>query len=96
MSGEGWPLITLEIVLGFGVPLAWGVWQLIDLRRYREKDAAERLARQARPPAPPSGQPTDPVPPPSPGDAPAAAPSNDLGALPDAPTRASRGTRPGH
>lgn len=79
MSGDGWQLITLEIVLGFGVPLAWGVWQLIDLRRYREKDAAERLARQARPPVPPGGQPADPVPPPGPGDVPVAASPDDLG-----------------
>lgn len=37
MSGGGnWPLIALEIALGFLVPLAWAVWQLIDLRRYRD------------------------------------------------------------
>jgi hypothetical protein len=41
MSG-GFPLIWLELVLGFGVPIAWGVWQLIDLRRWREKDRASR------------------------------------------------------
>ncbi len=32
------PLITLEIVLGFGVPVAWGVWQLIELRRLKRRD----------------------------------------------------------
>lgn len=46
-SGGGLPLIALEIVLGFGVPVAWGVWQLIDLRRYREADAREKAAREA-------------------------------------------------
>lgn len=46
------PLIALEIVLGFGVPLAWGVWQLISLRREKARDAAkeaERLATEGRP-----------------------------------------------
>jgi hypothetical protein len=39
-------LIWIEILVGFGVPLAWGVWQLIDLRREREKDAAIAAARE--------------------------------------------------
>jgi hypothetical protein len=33
------PLIAIEIVVGFGVPIAWGVWQLVDLRRERRRDA---------------------------------------------------------
>lgn len=37
------PLIALEILLGFGVPLVWGVWQLISLRR----EKARGLARSA-------------------------------------------------
>lgn len=41
------PLIALEIVLGFGVPLAWGVWQLISLRREKARDAAKEAARAA-------------------------------------------------
>ena len=53
------PLIALEIVLGFGVPLAWAAWELFDLRREREADRlkvervqaervqAERLGREA-------------------------------------------------
>lgn len=32
-------MIWLEVVLGFLVPVGWGVWQLIDLRRERRKDA---------------------------------------------------------
>jgi hypothetical protein len=39
------PLISLEIFLGFGVPLAWGVWELWSLRRERRRDA-ERAARE--------------------------------------------------
>lgn len=38
-------LIWLEIVLGFGVPVAWGVWELYKLRRDRlqaERDVAGR------------------------------------------------------
>jgi hypothetical protein len=33
------PLIAIEIVVGFGVPVAWGVWQLVDLRRERQREA---------------------------------------------------------
>ena len=46
------PLIALEVVLGFGVPLVWGVWQLMSLRREKVRDearAAERVAIEARP-----------------------------------------------
>ena len=46
MSTGGIPLIALEIVLGFGAPLAWAVWQLIDLRRHRDADARDRAARE--------------------------------------------------
>lgn len=46
MGEGGGSLIWLEIVLGFGVPVAWGVWQLIDLRRYREQDRAEAERRR--------------------------------------------------
>lgn len=38
----GLPLIALEIFLGFGVPIAWGVWELIALRRERRRDAQRR------------------------------------------------------
>ncbi len=31
-------MIWLEIVIGFAVPMAWGAWQLIDLRRERKRD----------------------------------------------------------
>ena len=38
------PLIALEVVLGFVVPIGWGVWELMSLRRERERD---RLKAQA-------------------------------------------------
>ena len=38
MNGTGVPLIALEIVLGFLVPLAWGVWQLVELWRLKQRD----------------------------------------------------------
>ncbi len=38
------PLIALEVVLGFVVPVGWGVWELVSLRRERERD---RLKAQA-------------------------------------------------
>jgi len=41
------PLIALEIVLGFGVPLAWGIWQLISLRREKARDRALEAERSA-------------------------------------------------
>ncbi len=31
-------LIWIEVVLGFVVPVGWGVWQLIELRRLRRRD----------------------------------------------------------
>jgi len=40
----GLPLISLEIFLGFGVPLAWGLWELWGLRRERRRDAQRREA----------------------------------------------------
>ncbi len=52
------PLIALELFLGFGVPLAWGVWQLISLRREKARDQAreaERSAGEAPPGEPPPG-----------------------------------------
>ena len=46
-TGEGGlQLIVLEIVLGFGVPIAWGVWQLVELRRLKRRD--EEAARRQR------------------------------------------------
>jgi hypothetical protein len=40
--GDG-SLIWLEVLLGFAVPFGWGVWQLIWLRRDRQRrEAAER------------------------------------------------------
>lgn len=63
-SGSGVPLIALEIVLGFGAPVAWGVWQLIELRRYRDADARERAARErATADADPRGGPAGAAPP---------------------------------
>ena len=31
------PLIALEVVLGFVVPVGWGVWELMSLRRDRQR-----------------------------------------------------------
>jgi hypothetical protein len=45
-SGGGLPLIVIEIFLGFGVPLAWGVWQLIELKKLARRD--EHVAREAQ------------------------------------------------
>ena len=39
------PLLAIEILLGFGVPIAWGVWQLISLRRDNRKAAEQEAAR---------------------------------------------------
>ena len=39
------PLIALEVVLGFVVPVGWGVWELMSLRRERERDRLEAQAR---------------------------------------------------
>jgi hypothetical protein len=36
------PLIALEVVLGFAVPVGWGVWELMSLRRDRRRQ--ERTA----------------------------------------------------
>jgi hypothetical protein len=47
---QGPPLIVLEIVLGFAVPIGWGVWQLLELRRLKRRDEAQARA------APPAGR----------------------------------------
>ena len=39
--------IALEIFLGFGVPIAWGLWELHSLRREKEKDRAKAAAEAA-------------------------------------------------
>lgn len=51
------PLIAIEIVVGFGVPLAWAVWQLVSVRRElrRDREKAAREAAQAT--APPDADP---------------------------------------
>ena len=41
------PLLAIEILLGFGVPIAWGVWQLISLRRDNRQAAEQEAARAA-------------------------------------------------
>ena len=41
---QGVSLIWLEVVLGFVVPIGWAVWQLIDLRRERERDRLKAKA----------------------------------------------------
>lgn len=41
------PLIALEIALGFLVPIAWGVWELVQLKRDRQRAEARE---QEQPP----------------------------------------------
>lgn len=53
-------LIWLEIVLGFGVPIAWGLWELWSLRRLRQRDEAARA--EALKPAAASGTAASPAP----------------------------------
>lgn len=43
--------IALEIFLGFGVPIAWGLWELHTLRREKEQDRAKAAAQAALTPA---------------------------------------------
>jgi hypothetical protein len=44
------PLIALEVVLGFVVPVGWGVWELMSLRRDRRRqERADTEASQAKP-----------------------------------------------
>ena len=40
-------LIWIEVVLGFGVPVGWAVWQLVSLRREQARDRAEAALREA-------------------------------------------------
>ena len=37
-------MIWIEVVLGFAVPVGWGLWQLWDLKRERRKDALKKDA----------------------------------------------------
>jgi hypothetical protein len=39
--------IALEIFLGFGVPIAWGFWELYALRREKERDRAKAELKAA-------------------------------------------------
>ena len=45
-------LIWLEILLGFGAPVAWGLWELHALRRDRLA-AARKAQHEATPGVPP-------------------------------------------
>ena len=38
--------IALEILVGFGIPIAWGVWELVSLRREQTRDR-EKAAKAA-------------------------------------------------
>ncbi len=40
-------LIWLEVVLGFGVPVGWAVWQLVSLRREQQRDREAADGREA-------------------------------------------------
>jgi len=46
--------IALEIFLGFGVPIAWGLWELHTLRREKRKDLEKARAEAVRPLAEPT------------------------------------------
>ena len=46
---RGVGLIWLEIVIGFAVPIGYGVWQLIDLKREKRRDEAKRAAQPVDP-----------------------------------------------
>lgn len=56
-SGGGVSPIWLEIVLGFAVPIAWGLWELWSLRRLRQRDEALKRAAASETAASPA--PTD-------------------------------------
>jgi hypothetical protein len=41
-------LIWFEVLVGFALPVAWGVWQLWDLRREKRRDEAKRASADPR------------------------------------------------
>ncbi len=45
----GPPLIALEVVIGFVVPVGWGVWELMSLRRDKRRQQAAAAAASADP-----------------------------------------------
>ncbi len=45
-------LIWLEVVLGFGVPVGWAVWQLVSLRREQRRDREAAGRDAGEPPRP--------------------------------------------
>jgi hypothetical protein len=49
----GVPLIAVEIVIGFGAPLAWALWELYSLRRDRQRQAKEAPRPEPDAAAPP-------------------------------------------
>ncbi len=51
------PVILIELVLVFGGTLAFGWWQFREIRRDREKAAAERAARERAADPPPDQTP---------------------------------------
>ena len=67
------PLIAIEVVVGFAVPVAWAIWQLVSVRRelQRDRDKAAEAAEAAEaakaadtpqaPDAPPAGPPPPPA-----------------------------------
>ena len=48
--------VLLSGMLTFGVPLAWAVWELLQLRRLRDEDGG-RGRGPDRPPSPPGTKP---------------------------------------
>jgi hypothetical protein len=48
-TSGGFPLIAIEIGIGFLVPLGWAVWELVKLRREQRRDAEKARSAQAQP-----------------------------------------------
>jgi hypothetical protein len=48
-TSGGFPLIAIEIVIGFLVPVAWAVWELVKLRREQRLDAEKARSAQGHP-----------------------------------------------
>jgi hypothetical protein len=49
------PLIAVEIVIGFVAPLAWAIWELLSLRRDRQRQASRKPDAEAPNSRPPDG-----------------------------------------
>jgi hypothetical protein len=41
-------VIWLEVVLGFAIPVGWGVWELVSLKREKQRDKQRDAAKGDR------------------------------------------------